>query len=145
MRSWIRPNVLLALQADALLMVGKPTEALASAAAGLKVIEKIGGAQLEAELYRLKGEALFAGAGTAREAEAAIFKGINVARRQNAKSWELRCATSLAKLWDRQGRRREAYDLLARVYGWFTEGLDTADLKDAKALLDRLAEPGDCC
>jgi predicted ATPase len=133
-------HVLLALQADALLMVGKPTEALASVAAGLKVIEKMGGAQLEAELYRLKGEALFAGAGRAREAEAAIAKGINVARRQNAKSWELRCAMSLAKLWDRQGQRGEAYDLLAPVYGWFTEGLDTADLKDAKALLDTLTE-----
>ena len=134
-------HVLLALQADALLAVGKPNEALASVAAGLKVIEKMGGAQLEAELYRLKGEALFAGAGTVSEAETAIAKGINVARRQNAKSWELRCAMSLAKLWDRQDRRGEAYDLLAPVYGWFTEGLDTADLKDAKALLDTLTEP----
>jgi predicted ATPase len=134
-------HLLLALQADALLAVGKPNEALASVAAGLKVIEKMGGAQLEAELYRLKGEALFAGAGTVSEAETAIAKGINVARRQNAKSWELRCAMSLAKLWDRQDRRGEAYDLLAPVYGWFTEGLDTADLKDAKALLDTLTEP----
>jgi tetratricopeptide (TPR) repeat protein len=134
-------HVLLALQADALLAVGKPNEALGSVAAGLKATEKMGGAQLEAELYRLKGEALFAGAGTVSEAETAIAEGINVARRQNAKSWELRCAMSLAKLWDRQGRRREAYDLLAPVYGWFTEGLDTVDLKDAKALLDALTEP----
>lgn len=66
-------------------------------------------------------------------------QGIEVARRQNAKSWELRAATSLARLWRERGRRGEARDLLAPVYGWFTEGFDTADLKEAKALLDELA------
>jgi predicted ATPase len=89
-------HILLALQADALLAIGKPEAALASVAAGLKVVEKTGGAQLEAELYRLKREALLAGAGTASEAEAAMQEAIAVARRQNAKSWELRGATSLA-------------------------------------------------
>ena len=121
--------------------IGKPEAALASVAAGLKADEKMGGSSLEAELYRLKGEALLAGAGTVSEAEAAIEKGIDVARRQNAKSWELRGAMSLARLRRQQGRPQEAVALLAPVYGWFTEGFDTADLKEAKTLLDMLTEP----
>ena len=64
---------------------------------------------------------------------------MRVARRQQAKAYELRVATSLARLWGEQGRRAEARDLLAPVYGWFTEGFDTVDLKEAKALLDQLA------
>jgi class 3 adenylate cyclase/predicted ATPase len=132
-------QVLLALQADALLAIGRPEAALASVAAGLNAVEKMGVARLEAELWRLKGEALLAGAGTVTEAEAAVEKGIDVARRQNAKSWELRAATSLARLWREQGRRTEARDLLAPLYASFTEGFDTPDLKDAKALLDELA------
>ena len=66
-------------------------------------------------------------------------KALDVARRQSAKSWELRAATSLARLWQQQGRKEEARELLAPVYEWFTEGFDTRDLKDAKALLDELA------
>ena len=62
-----------------------------------------------------------------------------IAQNQSAKSWELRAATSLARLWQQQGKRQEAHDLLAPVYHWFTEGFDTLDLKDAKALLDELA------
>src|SRR5205085_6107909 len=126
---------------DAQLAIGKPEAVLASVAAGLKAVEKAGGAPVEAELYRLRGEALLAGAGTVSEAETAIEKGIDVARRQDAKSWELRGATSLARLWAGQGRRSEARDLLAPVYTWFTEGFDTADLKEAKTLLDKLTEP----
>jgi class 3 adenylate cyclase/tetratricopeptide (TPR) repeat protein len=137
----VNQHILLALQADAQLAIGKPEAALASVAAGLKAVEKMGGAPLEAELWRLKGEALLAGAGTVSEAEAAMQQGIDVARRQNAKSWELRGATSLARLRRQQGMQSEARDLLAPVYGWFTEGFDTADLKDAKALLDKLTEP----
>ena len=129
------------LQADAQLAIGKPEAALASVAAGLKAVEKMGGAPFEAELYRLTGEALLAGAGTVSEAEAAMQKGIDVARRQNAKSWELRGAMSLARLRRQQDRQQEAVALLAPVYGWFTEGFDTADLKDAKTLLDKLTEP----
>jgi len=134
-------HILLALQADAQLAIGKPEAALASVAAGLKAVEKTGGAPLEAELYRLKGEALLAGAGTVSEAETAIEQGIEVARRQNAKSWELRGAMSLASLRRRQGRHTEARDLLAPIHGWFTEGLSTDDLKEAKALLDTLTGP----
>jgi predicted ATPase len=131
----------LALQADAQLAISKREAALASVIAGLKAVEKTGGAPLEAELYRLEGEALLAGSGTVSEAETAMQKGIDVARLQNAKSWELRGAMSLARLWRQQGRQQDAVTLLAPVYGWFTEGFDTADLKDAKTLLDKLTEP----
>jgi ATP/maltotriose-dependent transcriptional regulator MalT len=134
-------HILLALQADAQLAIGKPEAALASVAAGLKAVQKLGGAPLEAELHRLRGEALLAGAGTAGEAEAAMQQAIAVARRQNAKSWELRAATSLARLRRQQGRPQEAVALLAPILGWFTEGFDTADLKAAKTLLDKLTEP----
>jgi len=134
-------DILLALQADALLAIDKPEAALASAAAGLEAVEKMGGAPLEAELHRLKGEALLAGAGTVSEAEAAMQQGIDVARRQNAKSWELRGAMSLARLRRQQGRPQEAAALLAPLYAWFTEGFDTADLQAARTLLDDLENP----
>jgi hypothetical protein len=75
----------------------------------------------------------------ATEAESCFHQAIAIAQNQSAKSWELRAVTSLAKLWQSQGKRQEAYDLLAPVYGWFTEGFDTADLKDTKALLDELS------
>jgi predicted ATPase len=131
----VSQHILLALQADAQLAIGKPEAALASVAAGLKAVEKMGGAPLEAELHRLKGETLLVGAGSVSEAEAAIQKAIAVARRQNAKSWELRGAMSLARLRRQQGRPQEAAALLAPILGWFTEGLDTADLKAARTLL----------
>jgi predicted ATPase len=73
------------------------------------------------------------------EAETCFHHAISIAQSQQAKSWELRSVTSLARLWQQQGKRQEAHDLLAPVYGWFTEGFDTADLQDAKALLDALA------
>ena len=131
-------NVVLGLLAEVQLAAGKPEAALASVASGLTALEKTGGAAGAAELWRMKGEALLAGAGTAAEAEAAIQQGLAVARRQNAKSWELRCATSLARLWRQQGRHEDARALLAPAYGWFTEGFDTHDLVTARALLDEL-------
>jgi predicted ATPase len=73
------------------------------------------------------------------EAEDAIHRALTISRRQKARMWELRAATMLARLWRDRRRRAEARDLLAPVYGWFTEGFDTPDLKEAKALLDELA------
>jgi predicted ATPase len=134
-------HMFLALQADAQLAIGKPEAALASVVAGLKAVEMTGGAPLEAELHRLRGEALLAAGGTVSEVETAIEKGIGVARRQNAKSWELRGAMSLARLRRQQGRPQEAAALLTPIYTWFTEGFDTADLKEARTLLDKLTEP----
>lgn len=86
----------------------------------------------------MKGLVLLA-QGQNEEGQASLEQAIAIARQQQAKSLELRSAMSLARLWGERGRRAEAVDLLAPVYGWFTEGFDTADLKQAKALLDDLA------
>jgi predicted ATPase len=95
----------------------------------------------QARLCQLNGDLLLRkGLPDAEVAADAQFReALGIARRQEAKSWELRAATSLARLWRAQSRRREAYDRLAPIYGWFTEGFDTADLKDAKVLLDERA------
>jgi predicted ATPase len=92
----------------------------------------------EAELHRLGGELLLLACRPENEAEASMRRAIAIAQRQEAKGWELRAATSLARLLRKQGRIAEARDVLAPVYSWFTEGLDTADLKDADALLEQL-------
>ena len=94
----------------------------------------------EAELHRVAGEiALVSPEADMAKAEAHFARALALARAQQAKSWELRASTSLARLWRDQGKRDAARGLLAPVYGWFTEGLDTLDLKEAKALLDGLA------
>ena len=94
----------------------------------------------EAEVNRTAGEiALLSPKPRAAKAEAYFELALAVAQAQQAKAWELRAAMSMARLWRDQGKRDEARDLLAPVYGWFTEGFDTADLKEAKALLDELA------
>ena len=94
----------------------------------------------EAEVNRIAGEiALKSPEPDAAKAEAYFEHALAVARQQQAKSWELRAAMSMARLWRDQGKRDEARDLLAPVYGWFTEGFDTRDLKEAKELLDELA------
>ena len=94
----------------------------------------------EAEVHRVAGEiALKSPAPDAVKAEAYFERALAVARQQQAKSWELRAAMSMARLWRDQGKRDEASDLLAPVYGWFTEGFDTLDLKQAKTLLDTFA------
>jgi predicted ATPase len=93
----------------------------------------------DAELYRLKGELLLDSAPHQVEAEESLEQALAVARRQEAKSLELRAAMSLARLWQEQGKRDEAHALLAPVYGWFTEGFNTIDLQEAKALLDELS------
>ena len=93
----------------------------------------------EAEIKRMAGEiALLLPDPDATKAEEYFEHALAVARQQQAKSWELRAAVSMARLWYDQGKRQQAHDLLAPVYGWFTEGFDTLDLKEAKALLDEL-------
>ena len=104
----------------------------------LQIVERTGERWLEAELYRHKGQ-LQERQGHAGSAEELYRKALSIARDQEAKLWELRAAASLARLRRDQGRRTEARNLLAPVYGWFTEGFDTLDLKDAKALLDELS------
>ena len=90
-----------------------------------------------AEVLRLKGWMLQQ-QGKLAAAEETYLASLDVGREQQAKSWELRTSTSLARLWQSQGKRKEAYDLLAPIYGWFTEGFDTKDLREAKALLEEL-------
>ena len=128
----------LAKLADTLTRRGEQSTGLAAAREGLCTVEKTGHRQWEAELLRLEGVALF-GLNMLEDSQNALEEALRVARKQHAKANELRAATSLARLWGEQGRRAEARDLLAPVYGWFTEGFDTADLKEAKALLDELA------
>jgi predicted ATPase len=92
----------------------------------------------EAEMHRLRGTLLLSMHARTAAAEDSFRDALAVARQQSAKFWELRAATSLARLWRDQGKRAEASDLLAPIYGWFTEGFDTPVLQDAKALLDQL-------
>jgi predicted ATPase len=100
------------------------------------MLEASGHGDLLAEAYRLQGSLLLRQAGTAAaQAEACFQQALTIARRQQAKSWELRAATSLARLWQQQGKQAEAHELLAPIYSWFTEGFDTADLRDAQTLL----------
>ena len=103
----------------------------------LQIVERTGERWLAAELNRHKGQLLLR-QGHSEAAEELYCKALNIAAEQGAKLWELRAAVSLARLRRDQGRRAEARDLLAPVYGWFTEGFGTADLREAKALLEVL-------
>jgi class 3 adenylate cyclase/tetratricopeptide (TPR) repeat protein len=119
---------------------GELDEALEQLAKGLDAAKATGERCYEAELLRLKGELLIAHRpALSHEAEACFQRALAVAREQEAKLFELHAATSLARLWRDQGKRDEARNLLAPVYGWFTEGFDTRDLKEARALLDEVA------
>jgi predicted ATPase len=137
------PQLLLSL-AEAYELSGNAVEGLRAVEEALAVVEKTGERRDEAEVHRLKGVLVLRSKASQyriqsqSEAEEQFGKAIAVARRQSSKSWELRATTSLARLLASQGRRDEARTMLAEIYGWFTEGIDTADLKDAKALLDQL-------
>jgi predicted ATPase len=137
----VRRSYYLALLADACGRAGLAEAGQSAIAEALAFAEDSGERWWEADLYRLKGELLLAAQSTQNraEAEARFHRALEIAQGQSAKAFELRAATSLARLWARQGKRAQAQDLLAPIYGWFTEGLDTADLKDAKALLDEFA------
>jgi predicted ATPase len=129
----------LSLLAQAYGRAGRPTAGLELLAEALDRAEANGGGWLEAELHRLRGELLLAPSDRDPVAAGAAFqRALMVARDQSARLWELRAATSLARLWLAQGRCVEARDLLAPVYGWFTEGFHMPDLQEARALLDAL-------
>jgi predicted ATPase len=121
--------------------IGQPAEGLTVLAEALALVEATGERWWEAELYRLQGELLLAQEGTQHsvaEVEACMQKALDITRHQQAKSLELRATMSLSQLWQQQGRRVEAHQLLTETYGWFTEGFDTADMQQARALLDAL-------
>ena len=119
---------------------GRREEGLADIEEALALVERTGERYYEAEILRIKGELLLkaAASNAQAEAESCYKRAIEIARQQSAKSWELRAARSLARLWQQQGKIAEAQQMLAEIYCWFTEGFDTADLKAAKALLDDL-------
>ena len=128
------------LFAECLEKRGNTDEALAGLEAAVAHFERRGSDALwEPEVHRLIGDLLLRRNPGARDrAEVSYRRAIERARSQEAKSWELRAATSLARLWRDQGKPAEARELLVPIYGWFTEGFDTADLKDAKVLLEEL-------
>jgi len=126
-----------ALLAEVCDHLGHPEDGLQALAEAQTLVEQHEERYWEAEVHRLLGVLLLQQTGTPQaEAEAWLQRALDVARRQEAKSLELRAAMSLSRLWQQQGKRQEAHDLLAEVYAWFTEGFDTADLQDAKALLE---------
>jgi predicted ATPase len=139
----VRLPYYLALLAEACGQTGQTTEGLALLTEALALVDATGECWWEAELHRLRGELLLhaeCGVQNAEStAEECFHQALDVARRQHARSLELRAAMSLGRLWQRQGKRTEAHQLLAEIYGWFTEGFDMADLQDARALLDALA------
>jgi predicted ATPase len=128
----------LSLLAEGLGLAGRPAEALDVNSEAHRLAQSTGEGYYQAVILWQRGWLLGLDAAGVEQAEAAFAQTLEVARRQQAKSLELRAATSLARLWEGQGRRAEAYDLLAPIYGWFTEGFETQDLKGAKALLGEL-------
>ncbi|MBI3796327.1 MAG: AAA family ATPase [Deltaproteobacteria bacterium] len=148
----------LVLLAEAYGKAGQAEDGLAALAEALTVVDQSGERFYEAELYRLKGQLTLQKfqvsssrfqvpdspksevRGPESEAEECFWKAMEIARRQQAKSLELRAVMSLSRLWQQQGKQKEAHALLAKIYGWFTEGFDTKDLQEAKALLAELTE-----
>ena len=146
-----RELISLSLLAEAYGKVGQVKEGLTVLAKGLAFVDKNEVRFYEAELYRLKGELMLhqskvqslkskiPSTQAEAEAEACFHKAIEIARQQQAKSLELRAVMSLGRLWQSQGKKNEARQLLAEIYDWFTEGFDTKDLQEARALLDELS------
>jgi predicted ATPase len=124
--------------AQAQTMAGLIEEALGTLMEVRAFVEKTNERYLEAELYRLWGELLLK-QGNEADAEVSLRKAVDVARCQSAKSWELRATISLARMWCKQDKIDEARQILKKIYGWFTEGFDTPDLKEAEALLNELS------
>ena len=135
----MRPNCL-AFLAEAYGDLGQIEEGLAALEQALALVHRSGESWWKAELHRLRGELLLQhDVAGEQEAETCFRQAIDIASRQQAKSLELRATTSLSRLLQRQGKREDARGMLAEIYGWFTEGFETADLKDAKTVLDELA------
>jgi predicted ATPase len=132
----------IALLANACRIAGQVEEAFSLLNNALQIAARIGERWFAAELYRQKGELILRQSHWAA-AEELFRQALNIAREQEAKLWELRAAVSLARLFGERGRRSEAYDCLAPVYGWFTEGFCTPDLERAKALLHELSQDTD--
>ena len=124
---------------EAHLVGGQAKDGLTVLAEMMAHMKDTGERYCEPELYRLNGDLLLMPGGGEEEAEACFKQAFETARRQSAKSLELRAAMSLARLWQKQGRTKEAHRLLAGIYGWFTECFDTPDLVDARALLEELS------
>ena len=135
----------LALLAGAYGKVGQAEEGLRVLSEALAGVHKKGEREHEAELHRLKGELTLAQSSVqglksrVKEVEECFLKAIEIARKQQAKALELRAVMSLSRLWQQQGKHHEAHSMLSEIYNWFTEGFDTKDLQEAKALLDSLA------
>jgi predicted ATPase len=124
--------------AETYLQHGRAEEGLVAVAEAMELMKRTEGHMWEAELARIEGELRRLQGASAGEIEGHFERALTIARGQNAKAFELRATISLARLWGGQGGRAKACDLLSPVYGWFTEGFDTADLKDAAALLSEL-------
>ena len=147
----------LALLAEAYGKVGEAEQGLAALVEALAQVEQTGERWYEAELYRLKGKLALQSRVQGPEsknpsplplapstqaeaaAEACFLKAIEIARKQQAKSWELRAVMSLSRLWHSQGKKDAGRKMLAEIYGWFTEGFDTKDLQEAKALIEEMS------
>jgi serine/threonine protein kinase/predicted ATPase len=142
--TWQSHSTYLILLAEALSETGHIDDALTTLDEAEAAIDRTGERYYEAELHRLRGTLLLkrSSRGTSSKAEACFSQAIAIARRQHAKPWELRAATSLARVWQQQGKQAEASGMLTEIVGWFTEGADTADLRDARALLDQLSSDG---
>ena len=128
----------LALLAEAYGWAGQAAQGLEAVAEALAIMDTTGERYYAAEVYRLKGELLWQAGTEPKVAEIPLLHALTVARQQEAKAWELRAAVSLSRLWQQQSQRNAARALLAPIYSWFTEGFDTADLQEARVLLEEL-------
>jgi predicted ATPase len=137
----VRPQFL-ALLAETLAKSGRVEEGLTLLKEALDLVRRKGERYYQAELYRLKGELLLMVSGDTWTAEDCFCQAIKIAKEQKAKSWELRAAMSLARLYVRRQNEKQAMHLLAPIYNSFSEGFDTPDLQEAKALLDSLSNSG---
>ncbi len=133
-----RPRYL-AMLAEVYGQLGQTEEGLSLITQALAAIQETGEGLWQAELYRCKGELVLKSQKSKMEAEECFWQAIEIARRQSAKALELRAMIRLSRLWQQQGNKPEAGQRLAEIYGWFTEGFDTPDLKEAKVLLDELS------